>query len=139
MKLRSRTTLIGSVAALAIAGGASGALAAGSGGGNGGPETDTAVGGGGPVFAIGFAGPGPGGAPTAIASYLGLTEDQLRTQLESGKTLAQIASAQGKSVSGLEDVIYSDAKSHLDEAVAAGKLTSDQEQSMLADLKSHLD
>jgi polyhydroxyalkanoate synthesis regulator phasin len=79
-------------------------------------------------------GPGKAGPPAAIADYLGLTQDELRAQLESGKTLAQIASAQGKPVSGLED-----AKTHLDQAVADGKLTSDQEQTMLAELKSHLD
>src|SRR4051794_2923602 len=42
-------------------------------------------------------GPGPfGGA--ALADYLGLTAAQLRTELESGKTLAQVATAQGKTV-----------------------------------------
>ena len=136
MKLRSRTTFAVTGAAVAIAAGAGGALAAGGAGG-GGPETGTTVGG--PGLAIGVDGDGPGGPSAAIADYLGLTEDELRAQLESGKTLAQIASAQGKSVSGLEDVIYADAKTHLDQAVANGKLTADQEQTMLAELKSHLD
>jgi polyhydroxyalkanoate synthesis regulator phasin len=133
MKLRSRTMLAVTGAALAIAAGAGGALAAGGGGGSG---KGTTIGFGGPGIAIGVDGGGP---PAAIATYLGLTEDELRTQLESGKTLAQIASAQGKSVAGLEDVIYADAKTHLDQAVANGKLTADQEQTMLAELKSHLD
>jgi hypothetical protein len=86
--------------------------------------------------------PGRGGPPpgsAAVAQYLGLTQAQLRMQLQSGKTLAQIATAQGKSVSGLEDVIYNDAKTHLDAAVTAGKLTAAQEQTRLADLKAHLD
>ena len=53
-------------------------------------------------------GHGPGGPHgffhglDAAASYLGLTEDQLHSQLESGKTLAEVAKAQGKSVDGLE-------------------------------------
>jgi hypothetical protein len=86
-------------------------------------------------------GQGPGGPPgaAAIATYLGLTNDQIRTQLASGKTLAQIATAQGKTVSGLEDAIVADAKTHLDAAVTAGKLTADQESTMLARLKSHVD
>ena len=138
MKLRSRTTFAVTGAAVAIAAGAGGALGAGSGGGSG-PGTGTAFEGGGPGIAIGFHGAGPGGPPAAIADYLGLTEDELRAQLESGKTLAQIASAQGKSVSGLEEVIYADAKTHLDQAVTDGKLTAAQEQTMLAELKSHLD
>ena len=128
MKLRSRT-MFAVAAALGVAAGAGGAFAAGSGGGEPGASG----------IAIGFDGAGPGGPPAAIASYLGLSEDELRTQLESGKTLAQIASAQGKSVAGLEDVIYADAKTHLDQAVANGKLTADQEQTMLTELKSHLD
>jgi polyhydroxyalkanoate synthesis regulator phasin len=147
MKLRSRTTLAVGGAALAIGAGAGGALAAAGGGGSD-PGTPATVGG--PGLAIGFEGPGPGkpdlsggievkGPPGAIAASLGLTENELRTQLESGKTLAQIASAQGKSVSGLKDVIYSDAKTNLDQAVADGKLTAAQEQAMLAEMKSHLD
>ena len=79
----------------------------------------------------------PGSA--AIATYLGLTAAELRTQLESGKTLADIAKAQGKTVAGLEDAIVADAKTHLDADVAAGKLTAAQEATMLADLKSHVD
>ena len=114
---------------------AGGALAAGSGGGEAATTNDA----GGPGLVISLDESGTAGPPAAIAGYLGLTEDELRTQLESGKTLAQIASAQGKSVSGLEDVIYTDAKTHLDQAAANGKLTADQEQTMLAELKSHLD
>src|SRR5205823_2628325 len=71
----------------------------------------------------------------AAASYLGLTSAELRTQLESGKTLAQVAQDRGKSVDGLIDALVASAKTHLDEAVAAGKLTKAQEDSILADLK----
>jgi len=82
---------------------------------------------------------GPGGPGTAaIADYLGLTQVQLRTDLQDGQTLAQIATAQGKTVSGLEAAIVADAKTHLDAAVAAGKLTASQEASILADLSSHV-
>jgi hypothetical protein len=72
----------------------------------------------------------------AAASYLGLSEDQLRTQLESGKTLAQVAKAQGKAVDGLVDAIVADAKEHLDAAVKAGRITQSQEDSMLSDIKA---
>jgi hypothetical protein len=75
----------------------------------------------------------------AAASYLGLTEAQLRTDLESGKTLAQVAAAQGKSVDGLKQALLADAKSHLDQAVRDGKITAAQEQQMLNDLSSRLD
>jgi hypothetical protein len=72
----------------------------------------------------------------AAAGYLGVTDDQLRTQLENGKTLAEIAKAQNKSVDGLVDAIVADAKQHLDAAVKAGRITQKQEDSILRDIKT---
>jgi transposase-like protein len=74
----------------------------------------------------------------AIASYLGITTDELRTELQSGKTLAQIATAHGKTAAGLVDALYAEAKTKLDAAVKAGRLTSDQEQKALDGLKTML-
>jgi hypothetical protein len=85
---------------------------------------------------------GRGGGPfdlTAVTDYLGLTAAQLRTQLDAGKSLADVAKAQGKTVAGLEDAIVAAATTKLDAAVTAGKLTAAQETTMLADLKSHID
>jgi DNA-binding CsgD family transcriptional regulator len=115
VKHGTRTTIAAVGAALALAAGAGGALAAAQGG------------------------PGSRPGPAAVAAYLGLTPAQLAAQLAAGKSLAQIATAQGKSVSGLEDVIYAAAKARADKAVAAGKLTAAQEQKLLAALKSRLD
>jgi hypothetical protein len=78
------------------------------------------------------------GGLDAAATYLGLTEDALRTQLESGKTLAQIARDRGKSVDGLVSALYDAAKTKLDAAVSAGRLTKSQEDAILADLKQRL-
>src|SRR5205085_857790 len=72
----------------------------------------------------------------AAATYLGLSEDALRTQLEAGMTLVQVAQAQGKSVQGLEDAIVADAKSHPDQAGASGGITEAQETRSLGDLRS---
>ena len=72
----------------------------------------------------------------AAASYLGLSEAQLRTQLENGKTLADVAKAQDKSVDGLVDAIVADAKQHLDAAVKAGRITKSQEDTILSDIKA---
>jgi hypothetical protein len=86
--------------------------------------------------------PGPGARAdfaTAVASYLGLTKAELKTARDSGTSLAQLATQQGKTVGGLESAIYADAKTHLDKDVAAGKLTAAQEASMLANLQLHLD
>jgi uncharacterized protein YidB (DUF937 family) len=79
-----------------------------------------------------FGGPDGMRGLSAAASYLGLNADQLRTQLQSGKTLAQVAKAQGKSVEGLVAVLKADLKMHLDRAVADGRLTKAQEDRILS-------
>ena len=67
---------------------------------------------------------GPGmhgiGHLDAAASYLGMTADALRTQLESGKSLADVAKSKGKSVDGLVSALVADEKKELDAAVKAG-------------------
>jgi hypothetical protein len=70
---------------------------------------------------------------TAAASYLGLTEVQLFRKLDAGKTLAQVAKDQGKSVDGLVAALKADLKSKLDDAVSAGRLTKAQEDQILKD------
>jgi hypothetical protein len=93
-----------------------------------------------------FGGPGHGfhergalfGGLDAAASYLGLTEDQLRAQFQNGKSLADVAKAQGKSVDGLIQAIVGDAKKKLNAAVSAGRLTQTQADSILAGLKARV-
>ena len=102
-------------------------------------------GGGGFGLGGGFRG-GPGGASTfgfgvggdsgAAATYLGLSADQLKTQIQGGKTLAQIATAQGKTADGLVQAILAAQESNLDKLVTAGKLTSDQEKAIEAKLQT---
>ena len=96
-------------------------------------------------FPLFFGGGGPGfhhggffGGLDAAATYFGLTQAELRTQLESGKTLAQVAQDKGKSVDGLIQALVDDAKTHLDTAVKDGRLTQAQEDSLLSDLKQHV-
>jgi hypothetical protein len=79
------------------------------------------------------------GGLDSAASYLGLTEGELREQLEGGKTLAEIATAEGKSVDGLEQALLDEAKTALDAAVADGRLTEAQAQEILADLPERID
>jgi hypothetical protein len=60
----------------------------------------------------------------AAATYLGVTEDALKTQVKAGKSLAQIADATaGKSSAGLIAALTATVQAKLDAAVAAGKLT----------------
>ena len=77
-----------------------------------------------------------GVGPDAAASYLGISTDELRTELRSGKTLAQIATARGKTADGLVDALVASAKQKLDQAVKDGRLSSDQEQTVLGRLRT---
>jgi hypothetical protein len=78
---------------------------------------------------------GPGGHGfghlDAAATYLGLTEAELRTQLSDGKTLADVAKAKGKTVDGLVSALVADEKKELDEAVSSGRLTQAQADEIL--------
>jgi hypothetical protein len=74
----------------------------------------------------------------AAATYLGLSEDALHSRLESGKTLAQVAKDQGKSVDGLVAALKADLKQHLDEAVSDGRLTKAQADRILSNADSRL-
>jgi hypothetical protein len=75
----------------------------------------------------------------AAATYLGLTEAQLQTRVNSGKTLAEIAKAQGKSVDGLKAALRKDEQTELDAAVKAGRLTKADEQRILKDVDQRID
>jgi hypothetical protein len=92
-------------------------------------------------------GPGPGGRPgfgfggldAGVATYLGLSEDALRTQLQAGKSLADIAKAQNKDVAGLKAEMKAALTKQLDQAVTDKKLTADQRTKILADADKRLD
>jgi hypothetical protein len=74
----------------------------------------------------------------AAADYLGLTQTELVTKLQSGKSLADIAKDQGKSVDGLVDALVADAKKHLDQAVKDGHLSQSQADDLLGQIKQHI-
>jgi polyhydroxyalkanoate synthesis regulator phasin len=93
-------------------------------------------------------GPGPGGpgfglgiraAATDVAKYLGLTQAQLRQQVASGKSLADIAKAQNKPLDGLKNEIKAAATKQLDQAVKDKKITQEQANNLLDKLTAHLD
>src|SRR5215203_3523479 len=74
----------------------------------------------------------------AAAKYLGLTDAQLRTELESGKTLAQVAQAHGKTVDGLVDALVADFKTKIDAAVKAGRVTQADADRALKDVRARV-
>lgn len=93
-----------------------------------------------PAFGPGFGAPHPFfHGLDAAATYLGLTEAQLESRINNGKTLAQIAEAEGKSVDGLKAAMLKDARAKLDEAVKAGRLRKAEEQQVLKDLGQRIE
>ena len=77
---------------------------------------------------------GGGKNVAAIASVLKLTEAELKTQVQSGKTLAQIATAQGVDVKVVIDTIVADVKTHIADEVTSGEITQAQADTKLAGL-----
>jgi hypothetical protein len=76
----------------------------------------------------------------AAADYLEVTESELHEALhEDGKTLAEVAEAEGKSVDGLVAALVSAARERLDEAVEDGRLTEEQRTEMLAELEEGIE
>ena len=82
-------------------------------------------------FGFGLGPDGGFGILDTAATYLGLSEDALRTALD-GKTLAQVAKDRGKSVSGLVAALVAAEDKRIDEAVGSGRLTKDQAASLKA-------
>jgi hypothetical protein len=80
------------------------------------------------------------GVRRVAEQYLGISAATLRSDLRSGKSLAQIASSTpGKSVEGLKAAILAARKTRLDQAVSRGKLTSQREQKRLTNLSSRIE
>ena len=85
----------------------------------------------------GFPGRGPGGpgprgfAPgrgmelNTLAQALGITPDQVRSELP-GKSLTQLAQAHGKNASDVANALKNAEHQRIDQAVANGRLTADQ-------------
>ena len=87
---------------------------------------------------------GPGGARgitndiAAAAAYIGTTEPDLRTKLQAGQTLTQIATAAGKTRDGLIAAMVADGNAKIDAAVAAGTITAAQAAEKKAALTAHV-
>jgi hypothetical protein len=75
----------------------------------------------------------------AAATYLGVTNAQLVTDLRAGKSLAQVATAKGKSVDGLEQALLAALKQKVDAAVAAGRLPAARAQKLLERAPAHIE
>src|SRR3954452_23095954 len=81
---------------------------------------------------------GPGGligeGLDTVATTLGITRDEVRTALQGGQTLADLAVSKGKTAQDVIDAIVADAKTHLNTAVTDGKITQAQADKLLTEL-----
>lgn len=75
----------------------------------------------------------------AAAGFVGLTEAELRERLRDGDTLAEVATAEGKTPAGLVAALVAAAKADLDEKVDEGRLTEAQRAAILEDLESRIE
>jgi hypothetical protein len=73
-----------------------------------------------------------------ITSYLGITQAQLQSAFASGKSLAQIAQAHGKTADGLVAALVAATRARLDKAVAVKRLTTAQEKAILGRMQDFL-
>jgi DNA-directed RNA polymerase specialized sigma subunit len=104
---------------------------------------------GGDAFGPGF-GPGPGGPGQMgqggrqggnpvleiVAEKLGMTSDELMTELQAGKSIADVAAEKNVSVDTLVDAILAPRSDRLKEMVTNGRLTQEQADARLAEMKS---
>ena len=111
------------------------------------------LGGGGPLGPGGphFRGGGPhfrGGGPHKgmrgiivlnLSKALGISREKLHEQLRAGKSVADIAKAQGKSLADVRKAVKADAKARADKAVKDGDLTRDQADKLLSHLDDRLE
>lgn len=79
------------------------------------------------------------GASESAAKALGLTETELRTQLRSGKTLNEIAKAEGKDIADVKKAVRSALSEKLATAVKDGKTTDAQRDEALERFDEHFD
>src|SRR4051812_8828367 len=89
---------------------------------------------------FGHHGGGPfGDIGAAAATYLGVTEEQLRTEQMAGKSLADIAKEKKKDAAGLKAAMLAAITKAADQAVTDGKLTKEQRDAFVAKAPALLD
>lgn len=98
-----------------------------------------------PVGGMGFGmhrhGPGMMGMGLdlkAASTYLGVSMQQLMTDLQGGQTLAQVATAQGKTAQGLEQALTTAFQTRLQTAVTNGHMTQQQANTALSRFQSNV-
>lgn len=86
----------------------------------------------------GFGGRGFGGEPgvrsEAVTEALGISQEELRTALQSGSTIAQVATAQGVDQQVVIDALVAEGTARIEERVANGGLSAEEGAERIAHL-----
>jgi uncharacterized protein YidB (DUF937 family) len=72
------------------------------------------------------------------ADAIGITADDLRTALQDGSTIAEVAAANDVDVQTVIDALVAEATTRIDEAVADGRLDADRAETMKANLEERI-
>jgi hypothetical protein len=86
-------------------------------------------------------GPGRGGfgGLDAVATAIGITSEELRTALEGGQTIAEVAKAQGVDLAKVTDAMVAAYTQHEQDEVAAGQETQARADEEIAAFKDRVD
>lgn len=69
---------------------------------------------------------GRGASLDAAAKAIGVTTDELKTELKAGKSIADVAKTKNVDIQKVKDAMLAEVKTNLDQAVKDGKLTQEQ-------------
>jgi polyhydroxyalkanoate synthesis regulator phasin len=83
-------------------------------------------------------GPGHIVRSEVLAELLGIEADDLREQLRSGSTLAEIAAANGVETSAVIDALVAQAEERINAAVDAERITADEGAARLAEIETRI-
>ena len=89
-------------------------------------------------FGFIFGLPGIKDALDPVAKALGITTDELQTDLRNGQSISDIAKAKNVDLDTIVDELVKEAQSRFDDAVKNGKLTQDQANRFEARLKERI-
>ncbi|GBF34981.1 hypothetical protein DCCM_4102 [Desulfocucumis palustris] len=81
---------------------------------------------------------GPGGNPEDIANILGITAEQLKTELQSGKKFADIIAEHGITMEQFKEKMQEIRKDAISKAVSDGKLTQEQADKMIQKMEQRI-
>jgi hypothetical protein len=90
-------------------------------------------------FGFGRGGFGMGDKLTSFAKALNMTEADLMTELQSGKTIAAIAQEKNVDLAQVKTSVLADLKTNLDQVVQAGRLTQAQADQIYSQYSTNFD